>query len=81
MIQLELSGNSGLYLCITWHPCDKAHVSFVRQPSAAQGCGKVGRRRRKGDVSKSTRRRRCTGSNQKAPKKHQQQDQRFLGSK
>jgi len=36
------------------HPCDKAHALLVRQLSAAEGCEKVGRRRRKSDISRST---------------------------
>jgi len=42
-IQLGPSGTSGLCLGITRHPCDKAHAVFVRQPSAAKSCKKMGR--------------------------------------
>jgi len=42
-IQLEPSGTSSLCLGITWHPCDKIHAVFVRQPSAAESCQKMGR--------------------------------------
>ena len=42
-IQLEPSGTSGLCLGITWHPYDKTHAIFVRQPSAAESCKKMGR--------------------------------------
>jgi len=56
-IQLEPSETSGLCLGITRHPCDKVHALFVRQPSAAEGCEKMGRRRRKSDVGRRTRRR------------------------
>jgi len=42
-IQLKPSGTSGLCLGITWHPCDKTHALFVRQPSAAESCTKIGR--------------------------------------
>jgi len=42
-IQLEPSGTSGLCLGITRHPCDKPHAVFVRQPSAAESCQKMGR--------------------------------------
>ena len=42
-IQLEPSGTSGLHLGITRHPCDKTHALFVRQPSAAESCEKMGR--------------------------------------
>ena len=53
MIQLEPSGTNGLCLGITRHSCDKTHAVFVRQPSAAESCKKMGRWRRKGDVSRS----------------------------
>ena len=42
-IQLEPSGTSSLCLGVTCHPCDKAHVTFVRQPSAAEGCERMSR--------------------------------------
>ena len=42
-IQLEPSGTSGLCLGITRHPCDKTHAVFVRQPSPAESCKKMGR--------------------------------------
>ena len=42
-IQLEPSGTSGLCLGITWHPFDKTHAIFVRQPSPAESCKKMGR--------------------------------------
>ena len=41
-IQLEPSGTSGLCLGITRHPCDYPHALFVRQPSAAESCKRVG---------------------------------------
>jgi len=41
--QLGPSGTSGLCRGITWHPCDKTHAVFVRQPSAAESCKKMGR--------------------------------------
>ena len=41
-IQLEPSRTSGLCLGITRHPCDKPHTLFVRQPSAAKSCKKMG---------------------------------------
>jgi len=62
-IQLEPSGTSGLCLGITRHPCDKIHVLFVRQPSAAESCKKMGRLRWESDVSRSARRRYFIGSN------------------
>ena len=43
MNQLEPSGTSGLCLGITRHPCDKTHAVFVREPSAAESCKKMGR--------------------------------------
>ena len=43
MIQLEPSGTNGLCLGITRHSCDKTHAVFVRQPSAAESCKKMGR--------------------------------------
>ena len=43
---------------------------FVQQPSAAESCKKMGRRRWKSDVSRSARRRHFTGSNRSAPKKN-----------
>ena len=42
-IQLEPSGTSSLCLGIVRHPCDKTHAVFVRQPSAAESCKKMGR--------------------------------------
>ena len=42
-IQFEPSGTSVLCLGITWHPCDKTHAVFARQPSAAESCIKMGR--------------------------------------
>jgi len=41
-IQLEPSGTSGLCLSITQHPYDNPHALFVRQPSAAKSCEKMG---------------------------------------
>jgi len=69
-IQLELSGISGFFLGVMRHPFDKTHALCVRQPSAAEGCGKIGGRRRQSDVERSTRRRHFTGSNRTAPKKN-----------
>jgi len=43
-VLFESTGTSGLYLGVTQHPCDKAHTLLVRQPSAAEGCQKIGRR-------------------------------------
>ena len=42
-INLEPSGTSGICLGITQHPCDKPHAVFVRQPSTAESCKKMGR--------------------------------------
>jgi hypothetical protein len=42
-ILLKPSGTSGLRLSITRHPYDKTHALFVRQPSAAKSCKKIGR--------------------------------------
>jgi len=42
-IQLEPSGIRGIFLGIMRHPCDKTHAVFVRQPSAAESCKKMGR--------------------------------------
>jgi len=39
----EPSGTSSLCLGITWHPHDKTHAIFVRQPSPAESCKKMGR--------------------------------------
>jgi len=68
-IQLKPFGTSGLCLGITRHPCDKTHAVFVRQPST-ESCKKIGRWRRKSDVSKSTRHRHFTSSNRRAPKRN-----------
>ena len=80
-IQLELSRTSGLCLGITRHLRDKPHALFVRQPSAAESCKKMGRWRRKIDVSMSARRRHFTASNWRAPKKEQQQQQQRFWSR
>ena len=69
-IQLEPSRTSGLCLGIMRHSCDNPHALFVRQPSAAKSCKKMGRWRRESDVSKSARRRHFIGSNQRALKKN-----------
>ena len=42
-IQLEPSRASGLCLGIMRHSCDKPQAVFVRQPSAAESCEKMGR--------------------------------------
>jgi len=62
-IQFEPSETSGLCLGITQHLCDKPHAVSVCQPSAAEVCKKMGRWRRKGDISRSTRRRHFNRSN------------------
>ena len=41
------SGTSALRLGIKRPPCDKTHSLFVRQPSAAENCEKMDRRRQK----------------------------------
>jgi len=64
-IQLEPSGTGGLCLGITWHPCDKIHSVFVRQPSAVKGCEKMGRQRWESDVNRSARRKHFMGSNRR----------------
>jgi len=69
-IQLEPSGTSGLCLGITWHPYDKPHAIFVRQSRPVESCKKMGRWRRKSDVSRSARRRHFARSNRRAPKKN-----------
>jgi len=46
------------------------YKQFVWQSSAAESCKKMGRRRRKSNVSWSPRRRHFTGSNQRALKKN-----------
>jgi len=43
MIQLEPSGTSGLCLGITRQPRDNPCALFLRQPSAAESCKKMGR--------------------------------------
>jgi len=68
-IRLEPSGTSGLCLGIAQHHYDNPHALFVRQPSAAESCERMGRRRRKSDVKRSTRRRHFTGSNRRALKR------------
>ena len=52
------------------HPCDKTHALFVWQPSTADSCKKMARRRRESNVIRSARRRHFTGSHQRAPKKN-----------
>ena len=42
-IQLDSFETSGLCLSITRHPCDNPHAVFVRQPSPAESCEKMGR--------------------------------------
>ena len=69
-IQLELSRTCSLCLGITRHLRDKPHALFVWQPSAAESCKKIGRWRRKIDVSTSARRRHFNASNWRAPKKN-----------
>ena len=49
MMQLEPSRTSGLCLGITRHSFDNPHALFVRQPSAADSCEKMGRRRWKNE--------------------------------
>jgi len=83
-IQLEPSGTSGLCRGITRHPCNKLHALFNNQallkaitsekmvgealPKAIT-LEKMGRRRRESGVSRSTRRRHFTGSNQELRKR------------
>ena len=78
-INLEPSGTSGLCLGITWHPCDKTNVLFVRQPSAAESFNEMGRRRWKSDGNRNTRRRHFTGSNRRALKKTNSRSSKVSG--
>jgi len=56
-------------------PTPTLHVA----PSAAKSCERMGRRRRKSDVSRSTRRRHFTGSNRRALKKNNSRSSDVIG--
>ena len=77
-IQLESFWTSGLDFGITRHPYDKTHALLVQQPSAAEGCKKMDRRRRK-SVSRSTRCRYLIRGNHRAPKKDNSRSSDFSG--